>query len=432
VWIGALVLAVAFATLIALLGFRSSRRLGAQPTRTTSVVRRVLRSSNRPAVDDGIRAAYSTNRGTGLVVALAGSAVAVFLAAVVFGASLSALTSTPASYGWPWDVGVVGNFGYGGMNTRAIAASLDHRDDVRSWSALGFANSVTLDGDAVPSVFSFDRVSTIDVAVVEGHLPTAADEVALGARTAAEHGLRIGDEVTVAGYEVSSRRATVKGIVVLPALGPFQADRAAPGEGMLIPQAMIKKSTDTGTVSFVGIEIAPGADRKATVARIRHESGSWVPPNVAVARYANPVRPAEIIDAHSVRNAPLLVGGLLAVAATVGLAAGIVISVRSRRHEMAVLRTLGFTGRQLRSSVRVQGLAMMFGGFVVGAPLGVAFGRFAWRAFASRLGVVPAASTPIGWIVATAAGAALVAVFAAAGPARVAARTKPAARLRSE
>jgi len=148
--------------------------------------------------------------------------------------------------------------------------------------------------------------------------------------------------------------------------------------------------------------------------------------------YTDPVRPAEILNARSIRSAPLVVGGLLVVAATVGLAATIIASVRSRRRELAVLRTLGFTGRQLRNSVRVQTLAMMVGGFVVGAPLGIAIGSIAWRAFAARLGVVPAASIPVGWIVATAAGAALIAILAAAGPARAAARAKPADPLRSQ
>ena len=99
---------------------------------------------------------------------------------------------------------------------------------------------------------------------------------------------------------------------------------------------------------------------------------------------------------------------------------------------MAVLRTLGFTSRQLRVSVRVQALAMMLGGFVVGAPLGIAVGRIAWRAFASELGVVSVVSTPIAWIVLTGVGGAVIAALAAAGPARLAARTKPAVMLRAE
>ena len=142
----------------------------------------------------------------------------------------------------------------------------------------------------------------------------------------------------------------------------------------------------------------------AGIQRSSPEAAPWDPTGYPVLRYSEPIRPPEIINARSVRVAPLLVGGLLVLAATIGLAVAIVISVRARRREMAVLRTLGFTSRQLRISVRVQALAMMLGGFVVGAPIGIAVGRIAWRAFASQLGVVTVPSTPIVWIVATAVG----------------------------
>jgi ABC-type antimicrobial peptide transport system permease subunit len=168
------------------------------------------------------------------------------------------------------------------------------------------------------------------------------------------------------------------------------------------------------------------------LALVGRESRGWVPPNTAIARFTKPVRPAEIINARSLRSAPLFVGGLLVVAATVGLGVAIIISVRARRREMAILQTLGFTGRQLRGSVRVQALAMMFGGFVVGAPLGIVIGRTAWRAFATRLGVAPTTTIPMGWIALTAVGAAAVALLAASGPARGAARAKPSVSLRSE
>ena len=432
-WLGALGMGAAFGVLIALVAFRSSRRVGARRARNpTSSVRRLVRLSKRPEVDEGIRAAYSTNRGAGLVVSLAGSAVAVFLAALVFGTSLSALTSTPVSYGWPWDLAAVGNFGYGGLDIHKVAASLDHRRDVRSWNTLGFSNSIILDHDAVPALIGFDKGSALDVTTIRGRLPAAADEVALGARTANQHHLGLGDKVTLSGNEVASRRATVTAIVVLPSLGPFQADRTAPGRGILIPDAMLKKSVVPRAVTFVGIDLVPGVDRSAALADLRDEIGSWDPTGYPVLRYAKPIRPPEIINARSVRVAPLLVGGLLVLAATIGLAVAIVISVRARRREMAVLRTLGFTGRQLRVSVRVQALAMMFGGFVVGAPLGIAIGRVSWRAFASGLGVVTDPSTPIAWVAATGMGAAVVAVLAALGPARIAARTRPAVTLRSE
>ena len=136
VWLGAVALAAVFAGLILVLALGSSRRVGARSGRTPSLsVRRLVRVSKRPEVDEGVRAAYSSNLGAGLVVTLAGSAVAVFLAALVFGASLSALTSTPVSYGWPWDVAAIGNFGFGGFDLHKVAATLDRRDNVAAGPA---------------------------------------------------------------------------------------------------------------------------------------------------------------------------------------------------------------------------------------------------------------------------------------------------------
>jgi hypothetical protein len=433
VWLGALALSVSFVIVTVLVALGSSRHAGARRARpSTSSIRRLVRVSKRPEVQEGVRAAYSTNRGAGLVVALAGSAVAVFLAALVFGTSLSALTSTPVSYGWPWDLAAVGNFGYGGFDIQKVAATLDHRADVRSWSALGFSSSIIVDHDPVPALIGYDKASDVDVTIVRGKLPAAADEVALGTRTAADFNVELGDKVNVSGYEVASRRATVTGIVVLPSLGPFQADRAAPGRGIFIPQAMLEKAMVPRSVTFIGIDLGPGVKNRAALRDLRDEMGPWDPTGYPVLRYSRPIRPPEIINARSVRVAPLLVGGLLVLAATIGLAVAIVISVRARRRELAVLRTLGFTGRQLRISVRVQALAMMLGGFVVGAPIGILIGRIAWRAFASELGVLTDPTIPIVWIVVTGIGGAVVAALAAAGPARVAAGTEPAVLLRAE
>ena len=141
-----------------------------------SSLRRLVRLSKRPEVDEGIRAAYGTNRGAGLVVSLAGSAVAVFLAALVFGTSLSALTSTPVRYGWPWDVAAIGNFGFGGFDLHKVAATLDHRRDVRSWAALGFSSAIIVDRDAVPALISSTGYRPARRHTRPGRAPTAADD----------------------------------------------------------------------------------------------------------------------------------------------------------------------------------------------------------------------------------------------------------------
>ena len=204
-----------------------------------SVARRLVRRSTRPEVAEGVRAAYQTNRGVGLVLASGGVAVGVFVAAVVFGSSLSRVLSSPSAYGWQWDVGTIDNYGYGGIELDRVHQSLDGRPDVERWTALGFSTSMLLDDEQVAALIAFDRSSTVDLTVVDGTLPTQDDQVAVGARTARDRGLHVGDAVTVRGYEVEPRSATVSGIVVLPALGPFQSDRTAPGVGLLVPEAML-------------------------------------------------------------------------------------------------------------------------------------------------------------------------------------------------
>jgi ABC-type antimicrobial peptide transport system permease subunit len=69
---------------------------------------------------------------------------------------------------------------------------------------------------------------------------------------------------------------------------------------------------------------------------------------------------------------------------------------------------------------------------VVGVPLGVAAGRIAWRAFADQLGVLTSPSTPVLWLVATVLGGVVIAVLAAAVPARLATGLEPAPALRGE
>ena len=67
-----------------------------------------------------------------------------------------------------------------------------------------------------------------------------------------------------------------------------------------------------------------------------------------------PQHPAEIVNSSDVGRAPQLLGFLVSAAAAASLAAGLAASVRRRRHELALVRALGFTARQLTASIRWQ------------------------------------------------------------------------------
>jgi ABC-type antimicrobial peptide transport system permease subunit len=71
--------------------------------------------------------------------------------------------------------------------------------------------------------------------------------------------------------------------------------------------------------------------------------------------------------------------GFLALLALGAVGHALVTAVRRRRHDIAVLRALGMTRRQSRTTVITQATVVSLIGLAVGAPLGVALGRTIWR-----------------------------------------------------
>jgi putative ABC transport system permease protein len=429
--LGAVAFLVLGALAVGLLTVQAARRPGspAQVHRRRRTGR-LLRGAGRPQVAEGIRAAFLT-RGSGLVIASGALAAGVLLAAVVFGASLSSTVSTPASYGWPWDAAVMGGFGYGSQDLDALEATMASRSDVEAWSGLGLG-TFTLDGRSVVALVGLGSPAHLHLTVTRGRLPVGADEVAVGARTASSRHLDVGDRVTVGGQGMDEQSAKVSGIVVLPALGPYQSDRMEPGTGMVLPAGMFDPEMVAQQVTFVGMDLVGGADPRAVLDSLRPDIRSWAIQGDIPFTYPAAVRPPEIVNAASMRSVPLVVGGLLAVAAALGLAFAVAMSVRGRRRELGTLRALGFTSGQLRSTVLVQSVASATVALVVGVPLGFAAGRVAWRVFATRLGVGTDPTLSAWWVLATVAGGLLVAVVAAAVPSRTAARSDASAVLRTD
>jgi putative ABC transport system permease protein len=109
-----------------------------------------------------------------------------------------------------------------------------------------------------------------------------------------------------------------------------------------------------------------------------------------------------------------------------------VSSLRRRRREFAALKTLGFSRRQIRATVAWQATPVAAVGLVVGVPLGILVGASVWHRVADELGVANDHAWPWLAFALLAVGAILAVNLIAAFPARRAARTRPAAVLRSE
>jgi putative ABC transport system permease protein len=144
------------------------------------------------------------------------------------------------------------------------------------------------------------------------------------------------------------------------------------------------------------------------------------------------LRPAEIVNYRTMGATPVYLGLGLATGAVIALGLTLVASVRRHRRDLAVLKMLGFSRRQLATAVAWQSSTAVAIGTIVGIPLGTFLGRSLWDVFAHQIDAVPAPSVPALSILLIAAGALVLANVVAALPGQMAARCPTAVLLRAE
>ena len=139
-----------------------------------------------------------------------------------------------------------------------------------------------------------------------------------------------------------------------------------------------------------------------------------------------------IANASQMGRQPLALALALAAAAVLALALTLLASVRQRRRQLAVLKALGLSRRQLREIVAWQASVILVVAALIGVPLGVAAGRWAWASFVGSVGAVPVSVVPVTALIPGVAALLAAGNLLAAIPAAIAARTAPAAALRAE
>ena len=117
--------------------------------------------------------------------------------------------------------------------------------------------------------------------------------------------------------------------------------------------------------------------------------------------------------------------------ALIAVGYALVIGIRRRRRDLAILKTLGFAAGRCGPG-RVAGHDAGGSGVVIGVPLGILVGRVAWRLVADGLGVTDHPTVPVFGLVAVAVAAIAARQRHRMAPGALAARTRPAVVLRSE
>jgi hypothetical protein len=444
VGLGMAVLAVALGTLAVVVAFRAAphrvvTRL--ERMRASSVTGAASAAGLPPAAVTGIRFALEPGVGRNAVPvrsAILGAvlAVVVVITTVTFGSSLNTLVSHPALYGWNWNDEIDGGGGLGDIPAHSVARLLNADPLVGGWTGIYFS-TLEIDGTSVP-VMGGSPHASVGPRLLSGQAFDARNEVVLGASTLAQLHKHVGDTVTVGAPGTRLTTLRIVGTATMPSIGVAGSSHLEMGTGALLSYTLIPpKARNVFDVQHSGpnvvlVRFEKGVNPAAGFASLQ----SIVRKNPQIKDDGGTVfgveRPAEILNYRTLGTTPTLLGVALAAGAVIALGLTLVTSVRRRRTDLALLKSLGFTKRQLASAIAWQASVAAGIGCVVGIPLGIAIGRFLWDLFVRQINAVPDPTIPTWSIVLIGVGAVILANLVAAVPGRIAARTPTAQLLRSE
>ncbi len=402
----------------------------------------------------GLRFALEPGRGRTAVPArsvLVGAVVALttVVATLTFGNSLSALVRHPDLYGW--------NFTYALSSQQDVPpntlAWLSHDHDVAAWSGFNEPN-VQLDGQTVPALITSGSPS-VGPPVLSGS-SLSRDTAVLGSATLAALHAHVGGIVTVsygspntAPAYLPPTRVVVAGTATFPAIAGNStfAEHTGLGVGALLsanalPAKFLRAVQSPDPVlngpGLVFVRMRPGVSVSVARRDMQHAvqvAGAQfaADPNAAGVgvTIVTVQRPAEIVNYQATGDTPELLAAALGAGATLALVLVLGGTVRTRRADLAVLKTLGFTRLQLAFTLICQASVVVAVGIVIGVPLGIGLGRLLWDLFARNIDVVPAPAVPSS-VAVVALGAVVLAVLVALLPGRTAASTPAAVVLREE
>jgi len=433
---------------------RRALRSGESPSRRSKTTLGLQRAGISVSGVVGLHFALESGRGrsavpvrsiiTGTVIA-----VAMVVATLTFASGFSTLISRPPLYGWNWSYLLNPS---NDVPPKALSL-LNHDPRVAAWSGADYTD-LEIDGQELPILLQSPHAK-VSPPILSGHGLETSGQIVLGAATLNQLHKRIGDTVTVslgtkknAPYYLAPTPLVIVGTATLPAVGyaSFVAEHTSMGTGALLP-------TNFSNIPFSGNSADPNLNGPNLVF-VRMRAGvSLIAGREDMQRIANAanrvfgadknaagnsvevlgvLRPVQIVNYRSIGSTPIFLAAGLALGAVLALGLTLASSVRRRRRDLALLKTLGFTHRQLASAVAWQATTTALIGVVVGLPLGIAIGRQLWTLFARSIYAVPDPTVPALSVLMVGVGAVLFANLVAVLPGRFAARTPAALALRAE
>jgi putative ABC transport system permease protein len=252
--------------------------------------------------------------------------------------------------------------GFGGIPT-SVTDSINDLPEVDVATGVGFTAlrlgdesrfAVVVDPATIPGLY--------DLGVVEGDQASlSATGVFVALDKATELGLEVGDALAVATPDGRSVDATVEGI--------FDSDSVF--SNYVVSRAFFEGTTTPVFDNFVYVRVADGVTQDRATAAVAAVSSDL---GIGTLQTKD-----EFIEAQSGSVNQLLaliyaLLGLSIIIAIVGIVITLLLSVLERRREIGLLRAVGMTKSQVRTSVRWESVITSLFGAVTGVVLGIGMG----------------------------------------------------------
>ncbi|MFF9170341.1 MULTISPECIES: ABC transporter permease [unclassified Streptomyces] len=264
--------------------------------------------------------------------------------------------------------------------------------------------------------------------LVEGHAPTGKDQVLIDAKTAERAGYEVGDTV----------RISVDGPVLTPTItGVFTTDDgnvAAGGSLALFDTATAQQLFGKpGTYDEIDVQAAPGTSQTALQAALERALPQDAVETTTGKQLADDQ--ARMISAQmgGMQQALLVFAGIALFVGTFIIANTFTMLVAQRTRELALLRAVGASRRQVTRSVLIEAFVVGTVAGVAGLAAGIGIGagmRSLMGAFDATVPDGPLVISPTTVVAALAVGV-LVTMLAAWLPGRRAAKIPPVAAMSS-
>jgi putative ABC transport system permease protein len=301
-----------------------------------------------------------------------------------------------------------GSFGNGGLSPE-LAQRLSKVPEVSAVTGVRMT-SAEIDGSPSP-VFGADARAlprVLDLGVTDGSLADLGPgTVAVSEAKATGRGWAVGDTIAVRFAETGTQRLRVAAVYTDADLtGDYFVDLPT-FEANVADQFDLK----------VAVDLADGVSTERGRAAVERVAEAF--PQAKVYDGAQ-LAEASTAQIDTMLNLIYALLGLAVVIALLGIANTLALSIFERTRELGLLRAVGMTRRQLRTTVRYEAVIIALLGTALGLVVGLGFGWALVKALSSK--GIGAFTVPVGQLATVVAIAAVSGVGAAILPARRASR----------